>query len=1014
MAKDSLANKSSYKLVVLGALLALCAWVTYYFQFVLKSEIVFTHLFYVPIILAGLWWSRKGILVAVFLAVMLLISHIFSPLETPIGADITRATMFVVVSVIVSILNEKRLLLEAKLRAYSKTLEQRVEERTRALREAQEKQRAILDGIGDAVIVLDENLNITWANLIAVERYGAVLGQKCYQAVRWLEEPCAGCIAQKVFADGVSGSLEEEGLLKDGRRISFVANCAPVRDSEGKIVSVVEVLHDITERKQAEMALRESEERYRTMIENANDLIWALDTQGNFTVFNHQAEIVSGYKFEDWRGKSFAPLIHPDDLEMVNEVFQKTLSGTQQQYTVRVYKKNGEAFILSVNTAPIYKMGKIDGAVSFGRDITERVRAEIALRDAEAKYRTLVEQLPAIIYMVEFGKVNRTIYISPQVESLLGFSQAEWLADPELWIKQLYPGDRERVLSEVRRRDANGEPLDMEYRLMTRNGRVLWFRNQTTLMRDETGRIRYSHGMMFDITERVRAEEERERLLAQVREQAYQVQQIIATVPEGVLLLDAAGQVVLANPVAERDLVVLADARVGDILIRLGDRTLAELLTSPPTKGLWHEARAAQRIFEIIARPVEDGPEFQGWVLVIRDVTRERETQQRVRQQEQLAAVGQLAAGIAHDFNNIMTIIVLYTQMGLGLPDLSPKLRERLGIVVRQANRATHLIRQLLDFSRRAVLERLPMDLTPFLKEQVKMLERTLPENIEIGLTYGTDEYTVNADPTRMQQIVLNLALNARDAMLPQGGGKLHIVLSRTAAADEARCAVCNWTIKGDWVRIAVSDTGGGIPPEVLPHIFELFFTTKEVGQGTGLGLAQVAGIVAQHEGHVDVTTKMGGGTTFAIYLPALLGQQLEIPILETQVVAQGQGEVFLLVEDNAALREALADSLELLNYRVLQAANGREALAIMEQHADEIALVLTDVVMPEMGGQALFRALRQRGLTLPVVMLTGHHPMENELEALRAQGLAGWLFKPPDMAQLAELLAQVLQEGSE
>ena len=373
-----------------------------------------------------------------------------------------------------------------------------------------------------------------------------------------------------------------------------------------------------------------------------------------------------------------------------------------------------------------------------------------------------------------------------------------------------------------------------------------------------------------EIAERKRAEEERARLLAQIQEQAQRVRQIIDTVPEGVLLLDADGQVILVNPVAEKDLVALAGARVGDTLTHLGDRPLVELLTSPP-KGLWHEVATDDRIFELIARPVETGStpgepppatkmkvaetvsgsataagEIQnqkseirnraGWVLVIRDVTREREIQRHVQQRERLATVGQLAAGIAHDFNNIMATIVLYAQMLSQTENLTPRGHERLATVNQQAMHATNLTQQILDFSRRAVLERRPLNLLPLLKEQIKLLERTLPENIKIALAYGPDEYTVNADPTRVQQAMMNLALNARDAM-PEGGD-LRFGLERIQVQPGESPPLPEMKA-GEWVQVTVADTGTGIPPDILLHVFDPFFTTKEPGKGSGLGLAR-------------------------------------------------------------------------------------------------------------------------------------------------------------------------------
>ena len=514
-----------------------------------------------------------------------------------------------------------------------------------------------------------------------------------------------------------------------------------------------------------------------------------------------------------------------------------------------------------------------------------------------------------------------------------------------------------------------------------------------------------NHSLELDIAARERVEEERADLTTQIHEQARQMEQVLATVPAGVLLLNAEWRVVMANPAAEEDLTVLADAKVGDVLTRLGDRPLAELLTSPVTKGLWHEVRVGDNVFEVIARPMADGPDPERYVLVVNDVTREREIQTELQQQERLAAVGQLAAGIAHDFNNILAIIVLYSQMDLHIPDLPGQLRAHLQTIAHEAKQASNLIQQILDFGRRAVLEPQPLNLVPFLKERVKLLERTLPESIKVELSHTPDEAIIRADPTRMQQMITNLAVNARDAM-PQGG-TLQIGLERLRFGPHDAVPLRGMT-PGPWIKVMVGDTGTGIAPETALHIFEPFFTTKERGKGTGLGLAQVYGIVKQHDGHIDVQTQMGLGTTFTIYLPALEVATFEDEPMIPISLPLGHAETILVVEDNTTLREAVVSALHLLNYQTLEAADGHEALAILDEKAAGVSLILSDLVMPKMGGQALFSALQERRLAVPVVMMTGH-PMERELLDLQAHGLADWVLKPPRVETLATMLARVL-----
>jgi signal transduction histidine kinase len=359
-------------------------------------------------------------------------------------------------------------------------------------------------------------------------------------------------------------------------------------------------------------------------------------------------------------------------------------------------------------------------------------------------------------------------------------------------------------------------------------------------------------------------------LLSKTEEQARQVQQIIDTVPEGVLLLDEEKRFILTNPAAQRFLYQLTGAHHPDQpLSSLAGYSVDDILSSY-TSVPWHEITIEgppKRIFEIAAHPLEIGTQSPGWVVVLRDVTSEREIQAQVYLQERLVTVGQLAAGISHDFNNILAAILVYVDLVCLDPNLSPSSQKQLDIIQNQIRRATGLVRQILDFSRSSAMEQSNLDLYSFIKELEGLLEHILPENIQLELDCSPGQYTIRADPMRLQQAFMNLYLNARDAM--PGGGKFIFRLDRFTLEPGERPPYPD-LLPGEWIGIRVQDTGVGIPANVLPHIFDPFFTTKPVGKGTGLGLAQAYGIIKQHGGSIDVQSQEGEGTTFSIYFPAL------------------------------------------------------------------------------------------------------------------------------------------------
>jgi signal transduction histidine kinase/putative methionine-R-sulfoxide reductase with GAF domain len=561
--------------------------------------------------------------------------------------------------------------------------------------------------------------------------------------------------------------------------------------------------------------------------------------------------------------------------------------------------------------------------------------------------------------------------------------------------------------------------------------------------------------LMQNVARQVGQALERVDLLAKTREQARQVQRIMDTVPDGVLLLDKDRRIVLANLAAWQYLSILvADFEPELPITRLAGYAMEDFLTEN-SELPWREFALPDRpnrIFEIAVRPMEKpvekplplrGPHKrdasasassgqvpdeeknldssvaappqndksvkEGWVLVLRDVSQERETRARIQVQERLATVGQLAAGIAHDFNNIMAAIVVYSELLALEPNLSQASLDRLVIIQQQIQRATSLIRQILDFSRRSVMEQSSLDLLTYIKELDRLLGRVLPENIRLELTYKPGSYLVNADPTRLQQVFMNLALNARDAM--PSGGTLHFELKRLRLKAGDPPPPPDLT-EGEWIRIEVRDTGAGIHSEVMPHIFDPFFSTKPVGEGTGLGLAQVYGIIKQHGGSIVVDSQINQGTSFFIYLPALPVPEEEAPSPAAFPELKGAGETILVVEDDWVARDAIQALLEAHDFRTLVAFNGVEALQIYSRKGDGIAAVVSDVVMPEMGGVALYNALRLKQPAVKMLFITGH-PLDAEDQTVLEEGQVNWLQKPFNVSDFIHRLKDLLEGSS-
>ncbi|MCP4674245.1 MAG: PAS domain S-box protein [Deltaproteobacteria bacterium] len=478
-----------------------------------------------------------------------------------------------------------------------------------------------------------------------------------------------------------------------------------------------------------------------------------------------------------------------------------------------------------------------------------------ALEETVDTYKALTDQLPVGVYRTMTN--GRIIQGNPALAKIMGYSLDE-LAD--IPAEAVFDDPEQRKIQLNQWKETGGISSN-EMRFRTGDGRRIWIRDTGRAVLDERGDVEYLSGIIEDITARRSAEEA-------LREERERLNTILESIGEGVVAIDNRHKVVLANPKAREYLALIcSNDWEQDGLSQLGDCSVEEILESPSGDARFHEISVMEptrRVFEISAHMMRVEIPASGWVLLLRDVTQERGVRQRIDVQQRLAAMGGLAAGVAHDFNNALLVMMSNAELVLRSEGISEKDARRLENIRETGDHAARMIRQIMDFTRQSPAKCRRIDLAGVVEAMATMLSRTMPSGIKMTCNVEPGEYLFEAEVTGIQQVLTNLTLNARDAM-PDGGNivvhlrETHFSLGQALPHPEM--------FTGRWAVIEIADTGSGIPPEVVPSIFEPFFTTKEPNKGTGLGLAQVYGIIKRHDGYVAVKTEINKGTTFTIYL---------------------------------------------------------------------------------------------------------------------------------------------------
>jgi PAS domain S-box-containing protein len=1016
------------------------------------TEISFSIFYLLPIYLVARYTRKKyGVLISVLSAITWLVADMagdvqYSHAVIPVWNAIMRLGVFLLVTHYVAMLKE-----------LNEGLEQKIEERTTALRESEERYRLLFDRMMDGVYRSTHEGRFVEINDAMVKMFGYASKEEMLKVDIKKELYFAPEDRESLFLDTGQEKIEIFRMRrKDGSEIWVEDHGRYIHDEKGNVIFHEGILRDVTERVRAEDALLRSEANLRRAQQIGKIGRWYVDLEKNTLEWSEEV-----FKIFSQDSKTFIPtnekfleLVHPDDRNIVRKTFEESISqGKRYEIEHRIILPDGSERVL-YEQAEIVKdsQGKSVAMEGVVQDITERKQAEIAVRESEERFRLVAEQTGQLIY--DYDIASGEIRWEGAIERLTGYQPQEFNTfNIHRWEEHIHPEDAPHAVQMLDESMKTHLPYHVEYRFRRKEGTYFTVEDNGIFLYNSNGNAYRMIGTMNDITERKRAEQ-LQNAVYRIAEAAgssktlndlfREVHKIIGQVMSAgnfyIALYDAATES-LSFPyfVDEVDLQpptsgavgkgltayvlrtgksLLCDEKLSEHLARTGE---AELVGSP--SAIWLGVPLIVEGEPIGAMVVQDyanpkaysETELQMLEFVSSEVARAidrkrteeklHEREEQLRQAQKMESIGTLAGGVAHDFNNILGIILAYTSVLKQSKADEAKRQQSIETIEKMVHRGASLVKQLLTFARKTDVLLESVKVNDLIIELHKLLVETFPKTITFSLELAKNLPSIIGDRNQLHQALLNLCLNARDAM-PKGG--MLSLSSALVSGDELKKRFPDIQ-EGNFILVTIADTGMGMDETTKRRIFEPFFSTKERGKGTGLGLAVVYGIVQSHRGFINVRSAVGRGTAFELYFPV---QMEEVIITESEQKSietiEGGTETILLVEDEEMLLEFVRQLLEGKGYKTIVARDGEEAVTQYQLYRDEISLVLTDVGLPKMSGLEEFLELKAINPGVKVIFASGYIDPHLRSE-MQKHAAKDFIQKPYNPEEVLKKIREVL-----